>query len=110
MPAQVGQRNDGQRFLVGRLEHDGGCYASVESLAPAPCAYAPAVAVREARKLRGGHRCPEVVAPLAFEFEKFAGHPRADHVNAYVVRAGVATAVTKEPGAGRRRADRKRPS
>ncbi len=98
------ERDDRERFLVGRRQHDRRRDARLERLPPRRRAYAPAIAGLEAGEAEFGHRGDQVVALTARELEKRLRHLRADDMQAVVLRPGVAAPVAVEAGQGDRRA------
>ncbi len=98
MPLEFRERHHRKRLLVRRREHHRRRDAGVERLLPASRAQAPLIAGPEPRKSGGRDRSGEVVAVLPREFQEFARHPDADHMDAGIVVAGVAAAVAVEAG------------
>ena len=108
MAPKIGERDYGQRFLVRRLQDDRRRNACLERFTPPPGTDAPAIARLQSGKACGRYRSNEIVAARAFEVEELTRHPRADDMDADVVRIGVAAAVAIEARARRVRAQRKR--
>jgi uncharacterized protein len=92
------ERHNLQRALVRRREDHRRGHARIHALEPPGGANAPAVAGLQTGKLELGPRRGEIVAQLLAPREKRGGYLHAHGVAAGVFRAGVAVAVTKEPG------------
>lgn len=90
--------DDLEGFLVRGFEHDSAGSAGLLHLEPARRADAPAVAGLEALEAELGPGCREIVAERFRRFEKGSIDDAADGVDAEVVRAGIATTITVEPG------------
>ena len=85
----------------GCLEHDPGRCPVLVRFEPACCAKAPTIPRPQPRELEFRVRRGQIVAPGEREVEKLPGHAYANRVRAEIVVAGIAAAVTKEPGEGR---------
>ena len=93
------KRNDGERFLVRRGEHDGCCDTGCERLAPGGGAHAPSIARVETGKTEFRRRRNEVIAAPTREREKFLSYLHADDVQPKILGAGIAAAVAIESSA-----------
>ena len=96
MLAQRLERDDVERPLVRRREHDVGGRAVAVRAQPVDRGDAPAVAGHEAGEAVERHRRREVVADRALVLEELGGHDRADRVAAEVLGPGAAAAVAVE--------------
>src|SRR5689334_1296842 len=95
---QVFEREDVERGLMRRGEHDLRSRVGCESLLPTGGTETPLIARLEPRKTVGGLGCREVIAAPARELEERSGHARTDDVTPDILSAGVAAAVAKEAG------------
>jgi hypothetical protein len=93
---QGGERAPLEGACVRGAQADRGCRARLEGFLPAGRAEAPTVTRDEPRKSMCGHGRAEVVAVRPGELEEFVGHDCAHGVDAVVISAGVAAAVTVE--------------
>ena len=95
------ERDDFQRPLVRRGQHDWRGYVLLEQLEPPTRADAPAIAGLEPRKIEVGTRGREIVSHQPAMVEKFLRDFHAHGVAADVLVARVAVTVAKKAGARR---------
>ena len=102
------ERNNRQRGLVGRLQHDRATCPGLLDLKPPRGADAPAIAGFEARKAKLRHGRAEVVAEEFGDAKELLVDDAADGVDAEVVRTGLAAAGAIETCHGLAAADLER--
>jgi len=95
---QLLERHDLQGHRVGRLEHDLRCGVGVQRLLPACRAQAPAIARLQPGETVFRHGRGQVVAPGLGEGQELGRHDGANRVQAHVLAAGIAAAITIEAG------------
>lgn len=102
--AETSRQIDGEAFeiakcamsqctLVGGTHDDPGRLVCLESLLPAGCAQAPAIARFEAGKTESGQRRRKIIAARFGEFEKRGSHDGADRVTTHIFWSGIAATV-----------------
>src|SRR6266404_3291620 len=98
MLLEVVERDHLKRDGVGRLEHDIGRTAGIESFFPTGCAQTPAVARLQAGETVLGHRRAEIVALYLAESKERLGHHHAYGMKTVILLPGVAAAITEKAG------------
>src|SRR4051794_6813461 len=92
------QRHQLQDRFMGGRQDDRRRYGVVVGAGPVHCRDAPAVTGYQSREAVLRPWSGQVVADAALVVEELAGDHRADRVATWVLRAGTARAVAKEPG------------